>query len=281
MKINNGLTTINFSDANNPARVKYIVIHYTANNGDTAENNIRYFQRDYRGASAHYFIDEKEIWRSVEDEDIAWHCGAKSYRHKYCRNSNSIGIEMCSRKDSRGRYYIKPEVVAKTVELTKKLMKQYNVPASNVIRHHDVTGKTCPEPFVRDLKQWQDFKAAIVQKSEAPKKEEVKVKRYNTLGEVPTWARPTIEKLVKDGVLSGSAQGLDLSLDMIRTLVLTENAKAKRYNTVEELPTWAKPTIEKLVKSGALSGTDKGLDLTEDMIRTLVLTERMMDQERG
>ena len=65
-------------------KIAYIVIHYTANNGDTAANNIKYFETAGRNASAHYFVDENEIWQSVRDGDIAWHCGAKQYKHAAC-----------------------------------------------------------------------------------------------------------------------------------------------------------------------------------------------------
>lgn len=49
--------------------IKYIVIHYTANDGDTAQGNCRYFNAANRKASAHYFVDEQEVWRSVKDKD--------------------------------------------------------------------------------------------------------------------------------------------------------------------------------------------------------------------
>lgn len=138
--------------------IKYIVIHYTANNGDKARGNIDYFARTKNlQSSAHYFVDENEVWQSVKDTDTAWHCGAKTYKHNYCRNSNSIGIELCSRKDPSGKYYIKEETVSRAVELTKELMAKYNIPISNVIRHYDVTGKICPEPFVRNTKEWDKF----------------------------------------------------------------------------------------------------------------------------
>ena len=56
--------------------IKYIVIHYTANDGDTAQGNCNYFRGANRNASAHYFVDGQEVWRSVRDGDKAWHCGA-------------------------------------------------------------------------------------------------------------------------------------------------------------------------------------------------------------
>jgi N-acetylmuramoyl-L-alanine amidase CwlA len=144
--------------------IGYIVLHYTGNDGDTAAGNAAYFAGAGRGASAHYFADEAEVWQSVPDGDTAWHCGAPggySYRHRLCRNANSIGIEMCSRKDAAGLYYIKPETLARAAALARELMARYGVPPENALRHFDVTGKSCPEPFVRDPAQWGAFRAAL------------------------------------------------------------------------------------------------------------------------
>ena len=166
MEIKKNLTTANYKKSANRS-IKYIVIHFTANNGDTAYNNTKYFKDVYRGASAHYFVDENEIWQSVEDSCNAWHCGTMgTYYHPYCRNSNSIGIEMCSRKYSNGQYYIKKEVVNNTIKLTKMLMRKYNIPVENVVRHYDVTHKSCPEPFVRNNQLWVDFKNRLVESEE-------------------------------------------------------------------------------------------------------------------
>ena len=162
MEIKRNITTKNF-DSGSINRIKYIVVHFTANNGDTAYGNTNYF-KSYRGASAHYFVDENGIYQSVEDKNIAWHCGAKKYKHSTCRNSNSLGVELCSRKDSKGNYYFMDKTVDNAIELVKMLMAKYNVPIANVIRHYDVTGKNCPEPFVRDIKAWQNFKDRLEEK---------------------------------------------------------------------------------------------------------------------
>ena len=144
------------------SNIKYIVIHFTANNGDTAKNNADYFANNKNLlASAHYFVDENTMWQSVKDTDTAYHCGAKTYKHAYCRNSNSIGIELCSRKDSSGNYYFKDQTVKNAAELTKSLMAKYNIPATNVIRHYDVTGKVCPAPMVNNTSLWNKFKEMI------------------------------------------------------------------------------------------------------------------------
>lgn len=166
--------TVNFKQANignfkwgRSEAVKYIVVHYTANDGDTAKNNADYYARESIKASAHYFVDEKEIWQSVKENDTAYHCGANIYKHKECRNSNSIGIELCSRQYKDGSYYFKEETLNKAQELVKQLMKKYNIPSENVVRHFDVTGKICPAPMVNDEKLWENFKSKLTVKIES------------------------------------------------------------------------------------------------------------------
>ena len=151
-------------------RIKYIVIHYVGALGG-AEANCKYYASQYIGASAHYYVGfDGEIWQSVEDQNIAWHCGTKSgYKHPECRNANSLGIELCvrnkgSQADTSRDWYFEDVTVQKAVELTKELMAKYNVPADHVIRHYDVTGKICPNPFVYNHTNhtWEAFKAALM-----------------------------------------------------------------------------------------------------------------------
>lgn len=46
------------------------------------------------------------------------------------------------------------------------------------------------------------------------------------------------------------------------------------YNTLEEVPNWGYPTVEKLVAKGVLEGTGGGLSLSFDMLRLLVVLDR-------
>ena len=137
--------------------VQFLVIHYTANNGDTVQNNLDYFAGNAVGASAHYFVDENGYGQSVKDADTAWHCGANSYRHEACRNANSIGMELCSRKDSRGNYYFMDQTVYNAAALARQLMQTYGIDRAHVLRHYDVTGKRCPAPMVDNPTLWENF----------------------------------------------------------------------------------------------------------------------------
>ena len=137
--------------------IEFLVIHYTANNGDTVQNNLDYFAGNAVGASAHYFVDENGYGQSVKDQDTAWHCGASSYRHEACRNANSIGMELCSRKDSRGNYYFMDQTVYNAAALARQLMQTYGIDRAHVLRHYDVTGKKCPAPMVDNPTLWENF----------------------------------------------------------------------------------------------------------------------------
>ena len=66
LPIQRKISPFNYSSRNGNS-VKYIVLHYTGNKGDTARNNIDYFYNGNRGASAHYFVDDNSIWQSVEE----------------------------------------------------------------------------------------------------------------------------------------------------------------------------------------------------------------------
>lgn len=143
------------SDYNNQSRygesIEWLVIHYVGA-VSTAHDNAKYFAGGDRQASAHYFVDEDEIWQSVEESRGAWHCGGPLQGpngHSFfnlCTNRNSIGIEMCVIKKG-GKYIIKTGTVDNTAWLVQRLMKKYGVPKSHVIRHFDVTGKECPDAY--------------------------------------------------------------------------------------------------------------------------------------
>ena len=55
---------------------------------------------------------------------------------------------------------------------------------------------------------------------------------------------------------------------------------ATRYNSVNELPEWAQEETRRLVDRGALKGDENGnLDVTMDMLRTMIVCQRMVDEK--
>ena len=145
--------------------IRYIVIHYVGAAG-SARNNAQYYATSNVGASAHFFVghasEDGAVYQSVAPADCAWHCGSETGKYySECRNDSAIGIELCCHKDSHGNWYFDSVTVEKAAELTKQLMREYNIDVDRVIRHYDVTHKTCPAPFVLDEQAWADFKQRL------------------------------------------------------------------------------------------------------------------------
>ena len=152
--------------------VKYIVIHYTGNAGDTAKGNLNYFDNtNKREAGAHFFVDRQgKTGRSIPMNRTAWAVGgdrrsgmkgeAKYYNK--CTNYNSVSIELCdvATKDPSQKQI-------KAVKKLIKYIKKYCPNAKTVIRHWDVNGKQCPIRMIGDSttttgKKWKNFKKEVV-----------------------------------------------------------------------------------------------------------------------
>lgn len=82
--------------------------------------------------------------------------------------------------------------------------------------------------------------------------------------------------------------GMGYTMDGFRAAVAEAMAGAReeetdmtRYNTVAEMPAWAQEEAQRLVDRGALKGDADGrLDLSLDMLRTMLVCQRMIDQAK-
>lgn len=201
----------NYGSKRSTNNIKYLVIHYTGNDGDSDEANTNYFKEHQRNASAHYFVDDDSVSRSVPDDWVAWSVGGNKYPncpqtgggkfYNQCTNSNSISIELCD-SIRNGKYDFTENTLAQAAELAKLIMKTYNIPIERVIRHFDVTGKHCPGPFVEDPKAWQSFKNLLV-----------KADTTNTVDEELFKAT---QHLVRRGVIKASEFNLWKRMDLIK-----------------------------------------------------------------
>ena len=258
MTIYKNITPFNRWIGRDGQKVEWIVLHYTANTyqPDLAKNECAAFANQYVGASAHFFVDEKEVWQSVAIEDTAWHCGDNPPPKNGCTNRNSIGIEMCVRyKD--GVYSIPEKTVDNTVSLVLELLEAF--PEAKLCRHYDVTGKICPQPWVNDPSLWEDFKKRVEENRPMTPAER---KEFDALKRKVDALEGRTAKCEK----TDAAQDRDIAR-------IDERTDAK-YNTIKQCPSWAKPTVTKLVNEGYLKGDGTGLALTEDLTRTLVIVDR-------
>ena len=191
MEIINKFSTVHTTAKKN-RDIKYIVIHYTAgvtSRAGSALNTANYYPQS-NNVSADFTVDDTSAvcYNGDITNRYTWHCGGSKYATKgsslygKCTNANSIGIEICSTNSTEKMqnandksYSFTPAVINNAVELVKQLMKWYNIPAENVIRHYDVTGKPCPGIIGWNAdsgseEAWNDFKRRISETSGAPAK---------------------------------------------------------------------------------------------------------------
>lgn len=156
----------NYGSKRSTRVIKFLVYHYTANDGDTDEANAKYFHNNIVKASAHRFVDDDSVTISVPDNYVAYHCGGglqgrEGHKfYKICTNTNSIGIEMCD-TIRNGKHEVSVKTRANAIALGKEIVKKYGIKKENVIRHYDVTGKNCPAYFVKDEEAWKKFRDEI------------------------------------------------------------------------------------------------------------------------
>lgn len=234
----------NYGGQREASDIKYLVYHYTGNDGDHDTGNAAYYRDNVVKASAHFFVDDDSATRSVPEDRVAWSVGGNKWAdceqtgggklHGIVTNQNSISIEMCDTSRD-GKLMASEQTQENALALGRVLMELYHIPIEHVVRHFDVTGKHCPAYFM-DETAWQAFKAKLLIKEG----EEVE-KRYNSLREISddlsvAWAATTVEKLIEHDILKGNGlkdekgnpADLDLSRDMLRILVW--NDRAGLYN---------------------------------------------------
>ena len=119
---------------------EFIVIH---NMVGTSAGSLSYWNNGADGAytSAHYCVDDKEIWQVLKDKWIAHHCGSATgpAGRRGCNNETSIGIEVADMEcDQR-------KAVELAIELTRYLVEKHNIPYDNVVGHREVSNTECPK----------------------------------------------------------------------------------------------------------------------------------------
>lgn len=181
------------------------------------------------------------VYQTLPWETIAWHCGGSA-------NSTHIGVEMT--EPSAGMTYAEAaEQIAGTyhtaVELFAALCKQYELdPAQDgvIIGHAEghrrgvASNHADPELLWRtyDMGYTMDgFRRDVAEAMAKEDREGVPdMPRYDSVAEMPQWARADAQRLIDRGVLSGVGNGkLDLSLDMIRTMIVCQRMLDEQKET--------------------------------------------------
>lgn len=131
--------------------VDNIVVHYVGNPGTTAAQNRSYYQQlkltQETKASSNFVVGlQGEIIEAVPMNEVAYASNQL--------NRTSISIETCHYTEA-GNFT--DATMESLVHLCAWLCLKYDLEATDVIRHYDVTGKICPKYYVENQNEWDSF----------------------------------------------------------------------------------------------------------------------------
>lgn len=179
------------------------------------------------------------VYQTLPWEMRGWHCGGSA-------NSTHIGVEMT--EPSAGMTYAEAaEQIAGTyhtaVELFAELCKQYELDSAQdgvIIGHAEGHRRGVASNHADPDYLWGAY----------------------SMGYTMDGFRRDVAEAMKNGAR-------EEALDM------------PRYDSVAEMPQWARADAQRLIDRGALQGnTDGKLDVSEDMIRTMIVCQRMLDEQK-
>lgn len=241
---------IHSTGANNPWLKRYV----NPDDGRLGENRYQnHWNRSGVGACVHAFIGKLAdgtvaAYQTLPWDMRGWHCGRSG-------NDTHISMELCEDDLTDSGYF--DRVYQRAVELTAMLCKRFALDpgAPGVVIDHR-QGHTLGiasdhgdvQPwFSRHGKTMDDFREAVAQRL-----------RQGEDGQ-------EVEHMTKEELTALVRQELE--------------AERQTYATLEEIPQWARPTIEAMVRQGAIRGDGKGLNLSHDLVRTLVILSRLKNTE--
>lgn len=180
-----------------------------------------------------------------------WHAGDTEGNEYY------IGVEMCEDDLTDAAYF--NAVYKEAVELFAFLCKEFNFTEKEILCHSEgykmgIASNHCDVMhwFPKHGKSMDTFRADVKKLLES---EDIDMDELKKLQEENKFLREAIDKL-------GDR--------------LTKLEQPMIYNYIDEnMPAWARPTIQKLVDEGVLVGDENGaLGLTDEMLRMIVVFSR-------
>lgn len=216
------------------AKTNVIVLHHAAAHTCTAQQIDNWHKGNgWSGIGYHFFIrKDGSIYRGRPE----WAVGA----HASGRNSDTIGVCVEGNYEEEKTM---PQTQKNSVkEILRYLKGKY--PKAELKGHRDVGATGCPgkyypmsemvnyfnneseeEPMTAEERTKFNELVNIVSELQISVDKLANPMIYNYIDKnMPEWARPTIQKLVDKGILQGDENGLGLTDDLLRVLVINDRA---------------------------------------------------------
>ena len=212
----------------------YIALHHAAAVTCSAQDIDNWHKNNgWSGIGYHYFVRKNgSIYRGRPE----WALGA----HVSGMNNCSLGI--CAEGDYDKEQTMPDAQKSAIIALIKDVKSRY--PNAKVVGHRDIGSSDCPgkyypmseminyfnneseeEPMTAEERTKFNELVNIVSELQISVDKLANPMIYNYIDKnMPEWARPTIQKLVDKGILQGDENGLGLTDDLLRVLVINDRA---------------------------------------------------------
>ncbi len=242
---------VHSTGANNPNLRRYVqpddgVLGSNANGNDWNRPGLEVCVHAFLGLTQ---AGEVAAYQILPWEYRAWHCGGDA-------NNTHLSFEICEDNLRDRAYWEKTYRLAR--ELTAELCRKFGLDplAPGVLVDHAEGAALGIASNHADVDHWwsrygvtmDDFRADVarlLEREDAAQEEE----------EEPSMTREEITQLVKQD--------------------LEEERDARIFRNLADVPDWAAATAQKLVERGALQGDGKALNLSYDLLRTMVALDRL------
>ena len=242
---------VHSTGANNPNLRRYVqpddgVLGVNSNQNDWNRPGLEVCVHAFLGLTQ---AGEVAAYQILPWEYRAWHCGGDA-------NNTHLSFEICEDNLRDRAYWEKTYRLAR--ELTAELCRKFGLDplAPGVLVDHAEGAALGIASNHADVDHWwsrygvtmDDFRADVarmLEQEDAAQEEE----------EEPSMTREEITQLVKQD--------------------LEEERDARIFSNLADVPDWAAATAQKLVERGALQGDGKALNLSYDLLRTMVALDRL------
>lgn len=227
-------TNLNFNSLSERSYTDMIVIHHTGSSDMDASAEQIHGWHLSNGWSGIGYHYVIRKDGTIERGRPEWAIGS----HAYGENSHTIGIHLSGDFEQA---YPTDKQIEKLAMLIADIADRYGIPIdhNHVVGHGELMSTDCPG---NNLQTYLDD-GTIIGKA---------IWYYNKENGIEQTETQVVEQ-------DGGNQG---------------GRGSERFNTLDSLPDWAKPTIEKMITKGLLNGNGNSLDLSLDMIRIFVINDR-------
>lgn len=235
---------IHSTGANNPWLLRYV----GPDDGLLGENQYgNHWNRPGVSACVHAFIGRRadgtvDTYQTLPWTMRGWHCGRSG-------NDTHISFEICEDGLADEDYFRQTYQAA--VELTAYLCHTYDLDpmAPGVVVDHAEGNDLGIASNHSDVRHW-----------------------WSRFGVTMDNFREDVNNKVK-GLIKMTMTKEELQVLINESIDAYRNKN--RYEHLEDVPDWAKPTVEKLVAAGVIKGDGNALNLSYDLCRSLVILDRL------